>query len=295
MSIKLIVTDMDGTLLNENIEITSRAREAIFRAQKSGLDFAIATGRTVNSGYSLAKEQGITCPFIELNGARMFDRNEELQFTREINKGNTKSLINILDNYGIHHEFITQEGTFSNKSLEDYIETFKHVFQSINKSLTDNEALDIIQDRLSSLNIQTVDNFDFLVQDPNVQLLKTIVNASENLHILDDIQNEVEKKLPDLIVTSASTNNIEINNIHANKGKAVAEYAASQGYKPSEVITIGDNINDLTMLEWADHSYAVSNAHNDAKQAATYTAPSHTEDAVAQIIDRVLEGKSLRF
>lgn len=295
MSIKLIVTDMDGTLLNENIEITSRAREAIFRAQKSGLDFAIATGRTVNSGYSLAKEQGITCPFIELNGARMFDRNEELQFTREINKGNTKSLINILDNYGIHHEFITQEGTFSNKSLEDYIETFKHVFQSINKSLTDNEALDIIQDRLSSLNIQTVDNFDFLVQDPNVQLLKTIVNASENLHILDDIQNEVEKKLPDLIVTSASTNNIEINNIHANKGKAVAEYAASQGYKPSEVITIGDNINDLTMLEWADHSYAVSNAHNDAKQAATYTAPSHTEDAVAQIIDRVLGGKSLRF
>lgn len=286
---------MDGTLLNENIEITSRAREAIFRAQKSGLDFAIATGRTVNSGYSLAKEQGITCPFIELNGARMFDRNEELQFTREINKGNTKSLINILDNYGIHHEFITQEGTFSNKSLEDYIETFKHVFQSINKSLTDNEALDIIQDRLSSLNIQTVDNFDFLVQDPNVQLLKTIVNANENLHILDDIQNEVEKKLPDLIVTSASTNNIEINNIHANKGKAVAEYAASQGYKPSEVITIGDNINDLTMLEWADHSYAVSNAHNDAKQAATYTAPSHTEDAVAQIIDRVLEGKSLRF
>lgn len=286
---------MDGTLLNENIEITSRAREAIFRAQKSGLDFAIATGRTVNSGYSLAKEQGITCPFIELNGARMFDRNEELQFTREINKGNTKSLINILDNYGIHHEFITQEGTFSNKSLEDYIETFKHVFQSINKSLTDNEALDIIQDRLSSLNIQTVDNFDFLVQDPNVQLLKTIVNASENLHILDDIQNEVEKKLPDLIVTSASTNNIEINNIHANKGKAVAEYAASQGYKPSEVITIGDNINDLTMLEWADHSYAVSNAHNDAKQAATYTAPSHTEDAVAQIIDRVLDGKSLHF
>ena len=155
--------------------------------------------------------------------------------------------------------------------------------------------MDIIQDRLSSLNIQTVDNFDFLVQDPNVQLLKTIVNASENLHILDDIQNEVEKKLPDLIVTSASTNNIEINNIHANKGKAVAEYAASQGYKPSEVITIGDNINDLTMLEWADHSYAVSNAHNDAKQAATYTAPSHTEDAVAQIIDRVLDGKSLHF
>lgn len=286
---------MDGTLLNENIEITNRATEAIFRAQKAGLDFAIATGRTADSGYSLAKEQGITCPFIELNGARMFDRNEELQFTRAINKENTKSLINILENYGIHNEFITQDGNFSNKTLEDYVETFKNVFQSINKSLTDAEALNIIQDRLSSLNIQTVDNYDFLVQDPNVQVLKTLVNANEDLSILSDIQNKIERTLPELIVTSASTNNIEINNIHANKGKAVAEYAASQGYKPSEVITIGDNINDLTMLEWADHSYAVSNARAEAKQAATYTAPSHTEDAVAQIIDRVLDGKSLRF
>ena len=75
----------------------------------------------------------------------------------------------------------------------------------------------------------------------------------------------------------------------------MAEYATSQGYKPSEVITIGDNINDLTMLEWADHSYAVSNAHPRAKKVATYQAPSHKEDAVAQIIERVLEGKSLRF
>lgn len=49
------------------------------------------------------------------------------------------------------------------------------------------------------------------------------------------------------------------------------------------------------MLEWADHSYAVSNAHPRAKKVATYQAPSHKEDAVAQIIERVLEGKSLRF
>lgn len=295
MSIKLIVTDMDGTLLNENIEITNRATEAIFRAQNAGLDFAIATGRTVDSGYSLAQEQGITCPFIELNGARLFDRNEELQFTRAIDKDNTKSLVDILEHYGLHNEFITQDGTFSNKSLENYIESFKAVFQSINKSLTDAEATKIIQERLSSLNLQTVDNYDFLFQDPSVQVLKTLVNADKDLSILDEIQYDIEAELPDLIVTSASTHNLEVNNIHANKGRAVAEYAASQGYKASEVITIGDNINDLTMLEWADHSYAVANAHAQAKEAATYAAPSHMDDAVAQIIDRVLDGKSLRF
>lgn len=286
---------MDGTLLDENIEMTSRAAEAIFRAQEAGLDFAIATGRTVDSGYSIAKDHGITCPFIELNGARLFDREEKLQFTRAIDKDDTRALVEIVENYGIHNEFITHDRTYSNQSLEQYIEAFKSVFQSINPSLTDADAIRIIQSRLSDLNIHTVDTYNFLYQDPRIEVLKTLVNASENLSVLGEIQEKIEATLPNLIVTSASTNNIEINNIHAHKGKAVAEYAKSQGYKPSEVITIGDNINDLTMLQWADHSYAVANAHDKAKETAKYMAPSHTEDAVAQIIERVLDGKSLRF
>ena len=286
---------MDGTLLNEKIEMTPRAAEAIFRAQEAGLDFAIATGRTIGSGYTIIQEQGITSPFIELNGARLFDREGNIQFTRAIQKDETKELINIIENYGIHNEFITQDVTYSNQTLADYIQAFKAVFQSINPSLSDEAAIEVIKSRLSTLNVQTVDDYSFLYQNTDIQVLKTLLNADKNLSILKEIQHTVEENLPGLIVTSASTNNIEINNKHANKGQAVAEYATSQGYKPSEVITIGDNINDLTMLEWADHSYAVSNAHQRAKEVATYQAPSHTEDAVAQIIERVLDGKSLRF
>lgn len=286
---------MDGTLLNEKIEMTPRAAEAIFRAQEAGLDFAIATGRTIGSGYTIIQEQGITSPFIELNGARLFDREGNIQFTRAIQKDETKELINIIENYGIHNEFITQDVTYSNQTLADYIQAFKAVFQSINPSLSDEAAVEVIKSRLSTLNVQTVDDYSFLYQNTDIQVLKTLLNADKNLSILKEIQHTVEENLPGLIVTSASTNNIEINNKQANKGQAVAEYATSQGYKPSEVITIGDNINDLTMLEWADHSYAVSNAHQRAKEVATYQAPSHTEDAVAQIIERVLDGKSLRF
>lgn len=286
---------MDGTLLNENIEMTPRAAEAIVRAQEAGLDFAIATGRTVGSGYTIVQEQGITSPFIELNGARLFDREGNLQFTRAIDKEETKELINIIENYGIHNEFITQDVTYSNQTLDDYIQAFKSVFQSINPSLSDEDAIEVIKGRLSTLNVQTVNDYSFLYQNPKIQVLKTLLNADKDLSVLKEIQQTVEKNLPGLIVTSASLNNIEINNKQANKGQAVAEYAASQGYKSSEVITIGDNINDLTMLEWADHSYAVSNAHPRAKEAAAYQAPSHREDAVAQIIERVLDGKSLRF
>lgn len=295
MAIKLIVSDMDGTLLNENVELSDRAAEAIFRAQNAGLEFAIATGRTVDSGYSIVKEKGITCPFIELNGARMFNEKEELQFTRPIERENTKALIEILEDFGLHNEFITEDGIYSNKSLDEYVESFKGVFQSINQSLGDEEVTQIVKERLQNFDIEMVDDFRFLYQNPDVNVLKMLANATDDVSVLADIRKEVELNVDNIIVTSASTNNLEINHVRANKGQAVSEFAAARGYKPSEVITIGDNINDLTMLEWSEHSYAVDNAHPKAKQVATYTAPSHADYAVAQIIERVLDGKSLRF
>lgn len=148
---------------------------------------------------------------------------------------------------------------------------------------------------MDHFNLNTVNDFGFLYQDAKTQVLKTLAHAHEDLPLLNEIQTTIESELPDLIVTSASTFSLEVNHIDANKGRAVADLARERGYTADEVITIGDNINDLTMLEWATHSYAVANAHNEAKDAAAYIAPSHADYAVAQIIERVLDGKNLEF
>lgn len=297
MSIKLIVTDMDGTLLNENVEITDRAAEAILLAQEVGIEFAVATGRTVESGYTLVKEKGIACPFIELNGARLFDENEKLQFTREMEKDDVEELVQIIEHYNPQNQFITQSGSYSNSSLTDFIRSYKAIFKNINRGLSESEADELIIKHMDNYNIQLVDDYDFLFKDPDIQVLKTLFNAQDqtDLTTLRKIRKAVEQNLPNLIVTSASTYNLEINHLHANKGQAVAEFAATRGYIADEVITIGDNINDLTMLKWAKHSYAVANAHDLAKEAAAYLAPSHNEDAVAQIIEKAVAGDNLRF
>jgi len=295
LSIKLIVSDMDGTLLNEKVEITDRVSEAILRAQDAGIEFAVATGRTVSSGYSLIKERGIACPFIELNGARYFDENEQLHYTKDMNKEDVQKLIHILEYYEVNNEFLTQKGAYSKRTLNEYLMSFKSVFKNINKDMTDEEAIEYAAKRMDDFNLNTVSDFSFLYQDPNIQVLKTIAHAHDNLPLLNEIQTTIEKELPDLIVTSASTFSLEVNHVEANKGKAVAELAKERGYSADEVITIGDNINDLTMLQWATHSYAVANAHTSAKEAAAYIAPSHADYAVAQIIERVIDGKSLRF
>lgn len=295
MSIKLIVSDLDGTLLNENVEISDQTANAILTAQDAGIEFAIATGRTVEGGYSLAQQKGIRCPFIELNGARFFDENEILHFTRDIDQKDIQELVQILEHYKVHNEFITQKGSYSNNSVEEHIESYKKVFRDINKLMSDDEVNSFVATHLKEFKIKQVKNFDFLIDQSELQLLKVLLNAQEDKSTLNKIKKAVNQNLPDLIVTSASNFNLEINHIQANKGQAVSDFAQLRGYSADEVITVGDNINDLTMLEWATHSYAVDNAHKLAKKAATYSAPNHADEAVTQIIEKVLAGDKLAF
>jgi hypothetical protein len=295
VSIKLIVTDMDGTLLNENIEITANTTAAIMRAQDAGVEIAVATGRNVDEGYSLLKAKGLTMPFIGSNGARVFDENEKLLITHAIEKADVRALIAILDNYDIHHQFFTQNGSFSTKSVDEYVKTFTAVFKSINPTMTEEELSVYLYEHSATMDLEIVDSYDFLYQDPKVQVLKSIANANADIEILDDIQKNIESNLNNIIVTSSSPHNLEINNKYANKGQALSDFAKQRGYSPDEVITIGDSLNDITMLQWATHSYAVENAHQEVKSVAKYKAPSHTQEPVARIIDKVLAGDKLTF
>lgn len=286
---------MDGTLLNENLDITNRTTEAILTAQDRGIEFAVATGRTVDFGYSLVKEKGIRSPFIDLNGARLFDENENVQFTHKIKSNDLKVLFQIMDHYDVHNEVITENKIYSDNSLEEHIISYKEVFKDINKSISDEEVTKYVLKHLEEHKIHQISNFNLLLDDSDDKILKVLLNSHENPKLLQEIKTEIMQHSSELIVTSASNFNLEINHIQANKGQAVAELAQMRGYQADEVITIGDNINDLTMLEWASHSYAVDNAHTLAKKAATYSAPSHKDEAVAQIIEKVLAGERLTF
>lgn len=294
MAIKLIVSDMDGTLLNEHLKVTDQVARAIFAAQDAGIEFAIATGRTLESGYSFIQDKGIVSPFIELNGARLFDEEGKIHFTREIEPVDLKEIIQMIQFYEVQHEVITPNGSYSSNSAAEQIEAYKGIFRDINPTINEKDLHQYVINYMNNFKVNRVNDLNFLV-DEDTQVLKVLFNAHENPEIFQEIEQEIAQKTANLIVTSASSFNLEINHQLANKGQAVADFAKMRGYQAHEVITIGDNINDLTMLEWAEHSYAVDNAHLRAKKAATYLAPSHVDDAVAQIIEKVLIGDDLNF
>lgn len=246
---------MDGTLLDENSKISNKTIKTILTAQNKGIEFVIATGRTIKSGYSFIRKKEIKYPFIELNGARLFDHKGNVQFTRQIDRDDLDFLFKIINDYKLSHKIFTQKGNFS------------------------------------KINIKNLR----LLKDPNIQVLKILINYPKNPKLLKQIKINIKKESQNLIVTSSGSSNLEINHSNAHKGQAVADLMKLRGYKSNEVITIGDNINDLTMLNLTEHSYAVKNAHIRAKKIATYQAPSNKDKAVAQIISKVLSNSHLYF
>lgn len=279
---------MDGTLLNEELTITNRTVDAILNAQNAGIEFAVATGRAFNSGYPIMKERGIASPFISLNGARLFNEKQELQFSRKIEQKDLEELIQIIEHHNVQSQLVTQKGTYSNNSIDDHIRAYKQTFKNINPSITEDTVTNYVRNHLKRNEIQQVDGYAFIVENPDIQLLKIFLGSATDQSSLEKIEQIIAQNLPDLIVTSASTGNLEINHVQANKGQAVADLVKMRGYSRDQVITIGDNINDIPMLKWATHSYAVDNGHQLAKKAARYPAPSHEENAVAKIIENVL-------
>lgn len=288
MTIKLIVTDMDGTLLNEQIEISNENRDAIKRAQNAGIEFMVATGRSRSIGYPLVEAASLHTPFIGLNGAQAFDEKGTAIYTSTINQKDIAVLAGIYAEYPITHEFMTSDGRFTTLTIEEYLDVYSHVLQNINRQLSYEDSFKYILENHADERILTVKNYDIFSKTEGLKVLKSFVHATQNKEILPELQSHIEAKLPSVNVTSSTDILLEITHETANKGNAIKKYAESKGYKASEVVTIGDNLNDSSMIAWAKHSYAVENAHPKVKELATYQAPHHSKHVIAYVVNQVL-------
>ena len=92
----------------------------------------------------------------------------------------------------------------------------------------------------------------------------------------------------DLVVTSSSSSNIEINEQHAQKGLALLDYAKLKGIKPEEIAAIGDNLHDESMIRAAGTGVAMGNAIPAIKKIAQVVTKRNNEDGVAYILNKFI-------
>ena len=108
--IKLIASDMDGTLLDSSMQISPENAAAIKHATEQGVEFIVATGRNRTEALPALEQVGIECAMVTLNGAQVFDKTGQSLFTVPIDAQTVTSILDLLDERDIYYEVATDQG-----------------------------------------------------------------------------------------------------------------------------------------------------------------------------------------
>lgn len=284
--IKLIASDMDGTLLNEKMEVSSRNIQAIKDAEKNGIEFLIATGRGLSEAKPFLKNH-VHPGFITLNGAEVFDPKEKLISSNPLSREAQKKVVELFNKYNVYFEVITDKGIFSN-DREARVTNLANLLMKLNPGTSYKQALKDTQERVKMMPMNFVDNYDDVLNNDSYQIMK-LIGFNEHQHrVLAPLKKEITKTIKDVVPTSSSPNNVEVNSIDAQKGIALLQYADNKNILPEEIMAIGDNLNDYSMIKSAGVGVAMANAIPAIKEIAQMQTDSNINDGVAQIIEQTI-------
>ncbi|GAE34746.1 Cof-type HAD-IIB family hydrolase [Halalkalibacter akibai] len=285
---KLIATDLDGTLLNEKSEVSSKNILAIRKAQESGIEVVIATGRSYEAAKKPLMEAGLSCPIICVNGSLVYLKSGEIIRTIPLDKESCRKIQLACESEHMYFEIYTSNGGYSVNR-----DKFIHVLINMMKSHFPNVETDVlkerIQQRFQDEKIQATDDFDVIFNNPNIDVYKFLAFSLEDV-TLHRVREQLKDE-QDLAITSSGHLNLEINHRDANKGAALSFYANRLGIELEDVMALGDNFNDYSMLEIAGFSVAMENADPAIKELCDFTTKKNSEHGVAFAIEKVLEGE----
>lgn len=273
MKIKLLAFDLDGTTLVNHRELSPGNRQALLAAAEQGVMLVPATGRMLSflprTILELPVQYAITC-----NGGAVYDVKSGQAVIRNLIDNQTAQKIQrVLGEYDIYIEYYANGSAITQRDMPAMAKT--------HFALPENKW-------------GFVDGKDYaLVDDLEKMLLETgLCPEKVNLPFLPPpVREELWErlgKLEGLRLTSSISDNMEINSQQAHKGGALLELAQRLGLRREELMAIGDNGNDVTMLEAAGCSAAVADGSPQALAAAGYVSRAHDQDGAAQAIRRFI-------
>ncbi|HCG75082.1 MULTISPECIES: Cof-type HAD-IIB family hydrolase [Staphylococcus] len=287
--IKLIATDMDGTLLNAAHEITPENQAAIKFAQEHGITVVIATGRAFYEANTPVAETDLKVPYICLNGAEVRDETFNIMSTSHLNHSLVNKITTTLKKEDIYYQVYTNRGIYTEdpqRDLEIYIDIAERAGQKADVEKIKNS----IQKRIDNGTLKIVDNYDKIEDIPG-ELIMKILAFDSDLGKIDLVGQELAKS-PNLAVSSSSRGNLEITHSDAQKGIALATIAKQLGIDLENVMALGDNLNDISMLERVGYPVAMDNAAPEVKAVAKYVTDTNENSGVGKAIMKFLKDEN---
>ncbi len=268
--IKLLVLDIDGTISGKSNMISEPVKQAIQAVQAKDIQVAIATGRMYRSALRFHQEIASGLPLLAYQGAWIQD-----PLTEKILRHWTvpkKLAHELLDYY-------EQPDLLELLSVHFYINDQLYV-----REIT--KETEIYAERSGITPIAVGDLRQALTNEPT-----KILALCDDTDVIEKLLGNLQKQYTpaELYLTKSVATFFEATNPLVNKGTGV-KYLAEEllGLQPTNVMTIGDNFNDVEMLEYAGIGVAMGNAPKEVQAIATWVAPSVEQDGVAVAIEQLL-------
>ena len=267
MRIRLLAIDLDGTLVNDRLEMDPRDVAAVKAAAAAGVTVVLATGRMFKSSLRYAETLGLSGPIINYQGA----------VVREIASGDVW--------YRCELTVPMQQRVLALAEPRDW-----HVNAYVHERVYTARA------RPEADLYAKIAMVPYEVVGP---LSKWVDGDSTKMVLVDPDPADVPARLAELSawmgdvarVTRSLDWFVEVVNPQVSKSRALAIVADRLGFAQAEVGAIGDNLNDQDMVAWAGFGVAMGNAPEALKAVAKYVTGRIAEAGVAQVIERFVIGK----
>ena len=285
--IKVIASDMDGTLLGEDHKIAPETLSAIKEACDAGIRFMICTGRNFPGAMNELEGADLTCDYIVGSGAEVRDPRQQVVRSTAISPRLCREIYETVRKYPISVTFCTDGDDYRIGTEEEVEESLIRQIQAFHL----NQCRDGIRDtelyQRMKRNTRVISGIEEL-EKAGLPVYKLFL-FSGDLEMLDKIRRELEKN-QEIAVSSSFENNLEITDVKAQKGPVLKEYIESLGYTMDEVMALGDSLNDYSMLSMDfGATVAMENAVPEIRRVAKYTTRSNVEFGVAYAIRELLK------
>ncbi len=272
----IIALDLDGTLLNSQKQLSDRNLQALQKAAEAGWEIVPSTGRFFGAMPEIIRQLPFVRYAITINGAEAIDgRTGQVIYHAEMPWQQAVEIMKWMDTYPVIYDcYLESSGwmTAAQKEQIDQVVESPHTREMIHRLRKPVEDLKTFVTEKQ----QPIQKVQFFAADEEIRL---------------QMMAELPERFQDIIVSSALPQNVEINQIHANKGEALLALAEHLGMDKGQTVAFGDGLNDVPMLKAAGLGIAMENGYEETKAAADRITLSCDEDGVAAAIERILEGR----
>lgn len=273
--IKLITIDVDGTLVTPLKRLTKENIAAIERAKNAGIQIALVSGRPFHSMIDLNKRLGLDKKghfTICQNGSYVFDNfSQKPMFGTFQSPSNLVKVAKLLENYRLDISAMDGENFYSNKKRPN-------IYTKIDA-------------KIHKMPIKLVD-YENLPEDMEFGRFMVLGSKGEIKRFIENMPDEIKNNY---YPVQTAPFLVEIMNKNTNKGYAISQMAEKLGYKMEEVMAIGNEKNDIPMLEAAGFAVAMGNAVDELKKHADYITKSNLKSGVGHAIDMLLKNNKEKF